>query len=52
MDAVGPIEYHSQCSDMGSMEEAGGKEAGGRGIKALLSLHCHCELKELDSIKL
>lgn len=34
------------------MEEAEGKEAGERGTKALLSYHCHCELKELDSIKL
>lgn len=34
------------------MEEAGGKEEGGRGTTALLSCHCHCELKELDSIKL
>lgn len=52
MDAVGPIQRHSRCLKVGPTEEAEGKDAGERGTKALFSCHCHCELMELDSIKL
>lgn len=52
MDTVGPIQYHSQRFKVALMEQTEGKESGELGTKALSSCHCHCELQELDSIKL
>lgn len=52
MDAVGPIQRHSQCFKVRSMEETEGKDAGKQGTNALFSFYRHSELKELNSIKL
>lgn len=46
MDAVGPIQCHSQCFKVRALEEAEGKDTGEHGAKALFSCHRHSELKE------